>query len=263
MSKVKFKCPCGKKFQTDAGNAGREVKCPNCGAPNTVPAAGEKTPSPRKPAKAPKPTPSPPEPDSPVAAVPSPAAPPKPMKACPYCSESILLTALKCRYCQSHLGVAGESAGQPQARPGETLGMFMLVIPAAVILFMWIWFANTAEAGRVAKLHWLMAGTIIVTAVFAAVEALKLGMGRPADVDREGKRQSGPIAWFFFVALLWPVCYPAYLRRRRHYKLKSLLFLSILSVLAIAATYCFWSPGIQESFRSLYEKITGLFTSGE
>ena len=266
MSKVKFKCHCGKKFQTDASNAGKNVKCPNCGAPNTVPSPGEKAPPPRKPAKAAEPARMP-TPDSSTPDAPAPqkttAAAPKPSKACPYCGESILLAATKCKHCQSHLGIAGEDAGQLQARPGETLGMFMLVIPAAAILFMCIWFANIADAGRAARLHWLMSGTIVVTALFAAIEAIKLGMGKPVDVDREGKRQSGPVAWFFFIVLLWPVCYPAYLRRRQHYNLKSLMFLGILIVLAMVATYCFWTPGIQESVRSLYEKAAGLFTSGK
>ncbi len=239
MDKVKFKCRCGKKFQTKASNAGKDVKCPNCGAPNTVPPPPEETPSPPRPAKAPEPAREP-KPSKPAPVAPAPAtAAPEPDNP------------------------AAEDTGQPQARPGETLGMFMLVVPAAAILLMCIWFSNIAEAERVSKLHWLMAATIVVTAIFAAVEAIKLGMGKPADIDREGKSQSGPIAWFFFVVLLWPVCYPIYLRHRKRYKLKNLMFLGALIVIAVVTTYCFWTPGLRESFLSLYKGIAGLFTSGE
>lgn len=63
-------------------------------------------------------------------------------KACPYCSEQILATAVKCKHCGSNLGGAtGAIAGQFKMRPVFTLlGVIIIALFGAGLAYNW---ANT------------------------------------------------------------------------------------------------------------------------
>jgi hypothetical protein len=99
MSDIKFDCPkCGKSLAIDEQGAGRNVQCPECSQAITVP---------QKPVAVPPP-PAPPIPE------PSPQH-----KPCPFCGESILATARKCKHCGEFL----DGSKSPSTPAGPTAQM--------------------------------------------------------------------------------------------------------------------------------------------
>lgn len=114
----------------------------------------------------------------------------------------------------------------------------LLGVPVAGLILVWTWVGSMnllQSPGGVLGL--LGAVVVIATALIAAAEAAQLGMRS----DRQAGTYS-PTAWFFIVAGMWAIGYPAYLHKRarfgqRNYALVgacvALLFLG--SVVAMGA----------------------------
>ena len=68
-------------------------------------------------------------------------------------------------------------------------------------------------------LTFITVATIIITAILAAVEASQLGFGSSSS----GKKETGPIGFFFGILLLWVIAYPYYLYQRCKKGKKNLL----------------------------------------
>ncbi len=99
---VTVSCPsCGAKLKAPDSAAGRQLPCPKCRSPITVPAGSKPDAVIQSPPR------TAPEPRTPAA--PGPAA----TKDCPFCSEPILATARKCKHC-------GEMLDQPRAPAAVT-----------------------------------------------------------------------------------------------------------------------------------------------
>jgi predicted nucleic acid-binding Zn ribbon protein len=113
---IAFKCPgCANSFSVKDQFAGRNTKCPKCGAPLRVPAAtgaALSAPVPAPVAKVPPPPPAIVQPALPAKVVPYvlPSRPPLDYKDCPFCGEEVLATALKCKHCGETLDVALRAA---------------------------------------------------------------------------------------------------------------------------------------------------------
>jgi predicted RNA-binding Zn-ribbon protein involved in translation (DUF1610 family) len=102
MGDMTFDCPeCGKTLQVDESGAGRLVNCPECSKQICIPT--------------PSTVPAEPQTES------SPSSSPQLQKACPFCGESILAVAKKCKHCGEFLDGSNQtvqsSKGQPTPPP--------------------------------------------------------------------------------------------------------------------------------------------------
>lgn len=165
------------------------------------------------------------------------------MKACPLCGESILAIAKKCKHCNSMLEVSEQAAvvqadvisqtDATIAKPAADYEIALLAIPIVATMLVWFWVAGMnllQSPGN--SLQLIMIATILGTAIFAAMEASRLGM-----VGDKEKGTYSPIAWFFLFTFLWIVAYPAYLFKRKHYGLANRLVAGILIMLIFLGAF--------------------------
>lgn len=177
-------------------------------------------------------------------------------KKCKLCGETILEIAVKCKHCGASFNEssAKENIADLLGGQKELLGVLMLVVPVVATLLVWFWIGNmNLLQSPGSKLNGLMLLTIIGTAALAAVEANRVGIGN--NINKNGKKESGPIAWFFIITLLWIIGYPAYLYKRSKYGLKNHLLPAILVMLVFIISFSVLSYRIEakiEQIRMLY-----------
>ena len=183
-------------------------------------------------------------PKPPVVPAPGPTAG---TRRCPFCAETILAEAIRCKHCHSDLrsGASG-SAAAGGAAVGETLGVIMLLVPVAATLLVWFWVGQmNLLQGPGSTLSFLGIVTVIATAALGAAEANTLGVGSDADQARHREQRSGPVVWFFFIALLWVVGFPAWLYQRSRYGLKSLVVGGVVVALIFAGSLVAMASAIE------------------
>ncbi len=172
-------------------------------------------------------------------------------KQCPECGETILAVAKKCKHCQTDLTKPASTQGATSAGSPFDIGAALLAVPVVGTLLAWFWIGNMnllQSPGN--SLALVVVATICITALLAAIEASKVG----ATSDRTYGTYS-PVQWFFVVALLWIVGYPAYLFKRRHYGLKNYLWAG----LAVMAVFLASAVVIQSAIDSRISEIKAQF----
>lgn len=176
----------------------------------------------------------------------------EPMKRCPFCAEQILVDAKKCKHCGSQLG-GGDAVLVAKAQVAN-YGLFLLVCPAVATAMIWFWVAqmNMLQSPDSA-MAFILGGVIVITALVAAMEADKVGMTS----DRK-KGTYSPISWFFIIAFLWLVGYPAYLYKRRHYGLPNLLTGGIAVAVIFLGSWALMASAIEDKKTEIKGQLEGV-----
>lgn len=133
----------------------------------------------------------------------------------------------------------------------ETLGYVLLIIPFVAALMMYFWVSSMRLIDNPASmLNLLGGGTILATAIIAAIEAGKLGFGSGV------KKESSPLVIFFGIALLWLIVYPAYFVMRVRKGQKNMVLGAILVTLIFCLAWFVMGNAVDEAvqkFGSMFE----------
>src|SRR5664280_1118062 len=141
---------------------------------------------------------------------------------CPHCGTQLTQEARFCSVCGTPRAGANASEGrvtvsppeppsfrapaaavtQPAREGSEALGICMLLAPviSTALIILWVGNMNLLQ-GPASTLMGLVAVTVLGTAVLVAAEASQIGVGSPRDLDKNGRKRSGPVAWFFLLTL--------------------------------------------------------------
>jgi hypothetical protein len=128
----------------------------------------------------------------------------------------------------------------------ETLGYVLLIIPFVAALMMYFWVGSMRLIDNPASmLNLLGIGTILVTAIIAAIEASRLGFGSGV------KKESSPLVIFFGMALLWLIVYPAYFVMRARKGQKNMLLGAILVTLIFCLAWYWIGSAVESALRNM------------
>jgi len=168
--------------------------------------------------------------------------------ACPKCGAPVLVAGASTLMASVPEVPGDDTSGAAKRRHvGETLGVVALALPGAAAVLSFFWIGNMSLLqGPESTLLGIAAATIAGTAMLVSVEAGQLGFGG-------AKRDSGPVAWFFFMLFFWIVALPAYLYRRSKYGLNNLAVGGVLVVILFLGTFALMENAIikrQEELRS-------------
>ncbi|MGA9852056.1 MAG: zinc ribbon domain-containing protein [Gammaproteobacteria bacterium] len=140
-------------------------------------------------------------------------------KTCPACGKPTP-DASHCTHCGAPLKSSAPRRFLASETPGADYGIYLLGIPLISIVGLLI---VALAAHSLSGLVWMLVLTAIVTAAFAAGEIFQ------SHIAWESGNPLKPMfGWLGFVALLWPVGYPAYLRARRRFKLGNWLIAALV-----------------------------------
>jgi len=156
--------------------------------------------------------------------------------ACEQCHSFVAPTD---RFC-SHCGAPNKSFNDPTStespysppsplgnigNPAATnfeLGLLGLPCVGAVLILMWVGHMHHIQSPAT-WLAMISFGTVIGTAIIAALEARAIGMKN----DRVTGTNS-PVIWFFGFLFIWIVAYPMYLYKRKYCGLPNRLWVGLL-----------------------------------
>ncbi len=150
-----------------------------------------------------------------------------------------------------------ETSASPPAAPlahaGEGLGHAILLFPFGATFLIWLWVGNmNLLQDPASSLSVVGIATIVATAVLIAIEASQLGMGSlPVE---NGKKGSGPAAWFVASLLMWILAFPLYLSKRRWYGKRSLAIGGVLVALVFVASWAAMGATIETRKSAMREQ---------
>ncbi len=134
----------------------------------------------------------------------------------------------------------------------ELLGVLLLLAPLVSTALIIFWVGNMALIqGPASTLMGIMCLTVLGTAVLVAAEASQIGVGSLRDLDKNGRKRSGPVAWFFVLTLLWLIGYPMYMGWRSRYGRKNLIVGGVLVALVFVGTAGAFAVAIEKSREQL------------
>jgi hypothetical protein len=102
------------------------------------------------------------------------------------------------------------------------LGLLGLPCVGAVLILVWVGHMHRIQSPAT-WLALISFGTVIGTAIIAALEARAIGMKNDRSTGT-----NGPVIWFFGFLFLWIVAYPMYLYKRKYCGLPNRLWIGLL-----------------------------------
>ena len=182
-------------------------------------------------------------------------------KKCPFCAEVIALEAKKCKHCGEFLD--NELKKSIKTKPiykNEVLGQLMLTVPIITMIVTYFWISNLRITdGPDTVLTILSVICLVFTTVLATIEANLLNMGNFNDLNKNGKKNEGPVIWFISLILLWIVFYPIYLGKRARYGLKSYWVGGLVIALLFISSIVLWQMRIEKLTRDYNREIQSLY----
>ena len=163
------------------------------------------------------------------------------MVFCRGCGKEIHSSAPACPQCGAPQAAVVSIAASKVS--SADYGLFLLAIPVVATLLIWFWVSgmNLFQSPG-STLTLIMFATVLGTAMVAAMEASRAGMKSDSK-----KGTYSPTAWFFIVAMMWIIGYPAYMFKRRHYGLDNRLVLGTLVALIFFGSGLLMSSAIEET----------------
>lgn len=184
------------------------------------------------------------------------------MKRCPFCAEEIQAAAVRCKHCQANLA-AGATGAHPlaptAAKPSEAIGVAMLLLPLVSTALIWLWVGQMnllQDPGT--TLFAIAAVTVLLTAGLVAVESSQVRAGDAGDLDANGKRRTGPGAWFLASVLFWVVGFPGWLHARRNYGLANMVVGGLLVGAVFLGSCWLMQMSINENVARVQSTLRGL-----
>lgn len=166
---------------------------------------------------------------------------------CPFCGETILKIAVKCKHCGSFLGQKAASASRTNGEESSILPVFskpagpiggmgwaLLLTPfiSALIFQFLLHGAIKGDTDDFSPFFVVGFIPVLLTTILITIEAVKVGAGGTNDLNPKGTRREGPVLWFITGLLFCIVVYPWWMKRRAEYGFRNLRVFSILSMIA-------------------------------
>jgi hypothetical protein len=160
--------------------------------------------------------------------------------ACTQCHSFVAPTDRYCSHCGAQNGFFKNStfADSPYSPPSPfannanpavvaasanfEMGLLGLPCVGAVLILVWVGHMHRIQSPAL-WLALISFGTVIGTAIIAALEARAIGMKNDRNTGT-----NGPIIWFFGFLFLWIVAYPMYLYKRKYCGLPNRLWVGLL-----------------------------------
>lgn len=163
-------------------------------------------------------------------------------KPCPFCGEQILPVALKCKHCQSMLGVGATprapAVRAPKVPAKDGIGLVLALIPWVGTALCWFWVSESMLLTASSHLTTVAALVVLGSAVLAAVDANASGF-------------RSPVGAFISVVLLWLVLYPAHMIARARYGAPSRTASVVLGTIAFFASWLYFTVLIDQQMTEL------------
>ncbi len=127
------------------------------------------------------------------------------------------------------------------------MGMLALLTPLVATALIWLWIGQmNLLQNPESSLSLVGFGCVVLTGLLVGLDASKLGIGGPDDLDARGnRRKNGPANWALFTIFLFVIGYPAYMAIRSRYRARNYLVVSILAMVAFFFSWFAMSEGIE------------------
>ncbi len=154
--------------------------------------------------------------------------------------------------------LAGQAS--PRRSSDESLGLIAALLPllGAFVMYNWIGQMNLLQ-NPMASLN--MAGCVTVAAVsmLIGVEASRLGIGSPEDLDSRGnRRRNGPLNWALFTLAVFVLGFPAYMAVRARYGLRNYLILAVMSTIVFVGCWLALGQAIDQRSQEVRDNLSRL-----
>jgi hypothetical protein len=166
------------------------------------------------------------------------------VKICPFCAEEILALARKCKHCGSDLKQG--ALVDDGVKPAADYGVLLLSLPlfASILNMYWLGDPISALSQRL---------TTCITGLIACLEATKLG------VKYDKKKRKVLFMSSALMILMWPLGYPLYLYKRKHFGLSNLLAMGLFVGTFFIGSSIFTNFAVEERKQKVEQEVNSYF----